>query len=224
MRDRQIGRPAEISEIPVLSVLLHCVAMPGNVYLRSNFGYIFFRPKSIFFACSWAFALFCIYAWCEPGVWPRYRAVCSFGAGAAALYLLHLFRAIFQQYRGTALYDFDAGTSHLQRPLKFFKIRATHAVETLFHLWIDPGVVLIGAVVARYWYADYHLSLVLKYVALAMWLKELINHWTYIRQRKIQQDAFEDARDTVDPVIGDIDLPAKGTRKARVKRAREESP
>ena len=55
-------------------------------------------------------------------------------------------------------------------------------------------------------------------------LKEALNYWFRLRQRKRQEDIFNDAEDTIDPIAGNSgeDALPKATRKARVKRERGE--
>jgi hypothetical protein len=97
MKDRQMPLDGGEPRILVLSAALHCAAMTVLVFLRSSFGFVFLRPKSVFFAISWAFVLFVIYAWCEPDVWAAYRSVCLFGVAAMLLYWTHLVQAFARE-------------------------------------------------------------------------------------------------------------------------------
>src|SRR5450432_259604 len=106
---------ASPGRIPVLSPTVHCVAMTALVYLRTSFGYAVLRPKSIFFAFSWAFCLFAYIAWNEPALWSDYRAVWIFGFGAVALYWLHFLIAISRELYRVGEHDHYSGESHLLR-------------------------------------------------------------------------------------------------------------
>ena len=106
MKDRQIQSTGAQPSVPILSPILHWLAMPAIVFLRSRFGFSFLSPKSVFFAFVWAHLLFSIYAWIEQGVWFKYWAVASFGLGAAALYLLHLMLAFSREVGRQGKHDF----------------------------------------------------------------------------------------------------------------------
>src|SRR5690606_22769981 len=78
MKDRQAEPSPSQPRIPLLSTLLHCVSMTVVVFLRSGFGFAYFRPRSVFLAGIWAFALFTVYAWNEPAVWQWSASLCVF--------------------------------------------------------------------------------------------------------------------------------------------------
>jgi hypothetical protein len=195
--------------------------MTALVYLRSSFGFVYLRPKSVFFTFSWAFGLFAVYAWNEPEVWREYRAVCFFGIGAVALYCVHLLISFVRELYHTGEHDHYSGTSH---PLRL--MRRAGWVPSLFemnvHLWAEPAAVLIVALALRLIFDEQHLSTWLVFAAFCLWCKEAFNYWHHLRQRKRQGDILGDAGDTVEAPASDSALvePPKPTRKDRVKRQR----
>ena len=222
MDDAVIQRPSP-TPIPVLSPALHCVAMTALVYLRASFGYTFLRPKSIFFAFSWAFALFVVMAWNEPLIWREYRAVCIFGTGTLVLYWLHFFVTFSREWRQRAEDDHYPGTSHARRIARQFGFTASD--ETL-HLWIEPGVVLFISGVLRLAFAERHLSAWLCFTAFCMVGREAINYWTGVRREKIAGETMQKVREQGDAFSTDRTAAPepKATRKEPVKRKRNAAP
>ena len=98
MKDRQVPHTPAPPRIPFVSAVLHCVSMSVVVFLRSGFGYAYLRPRSIFFASSYAFGLFLIYAWNEPGVWEKTAEIRYYGLSVVGLYVLHLIAAFFGEF------------------------------------------------------------------------------------------------------------------------------
>lgn len=221
MKDRQIALEGGEPRIPLISTALHCVAMTALVFLRSSFGYVYLRPKSVFFVFSWAFGLFTIYAWNEPDVWRSYRAACIFGVAAIILYSLHLLTAVIGQWRGRAPHDRFSGTSHIIRLMRRAGASPGAAFEERLHLWGEPAIIMVAAALIRC-LGQTHLASWLAFVSLCFWCKESLNQWFQIRQTKRQKDIFDDASDTPDAPSASNpgqDAP-KATRKERVKRAR----
>jgi hypothetical protein len=220
MKDRQIQSTGAQPSVPILSPILHWLAMPAIVFLRSRFGFSFLSPKSVFFAFVWAHLLFSIYAWIEQGVWFKYWAVASFGLGAAALYLLHLMLAFSREVGGQGKHDFYSGTSHLLRLPGFSQLRGNPRSELMVHLWIEPFLALTSAAMLRAFFSEHRLSTWLVLVAVAMWLKEFINFWYGIRSEKKHEDILDDAEEKMPgSSSAEVPLPAAGTRKPRAKRA-----
>jgi hypothetical protein len=224
MKDRQVEPSGVQPRIPVVSALLHCVSMTALVYLRSSFGFVYLSPKSVFFAFSWAFALFTVYAWIEPQVWTEYRAACLFGIGATALYWLHLLIAFIRELYHRGEHDQYSGTSHAVRLMRQTERTPNSPFEMNMHLWAEPSVVLIGALALRFVFGERHLSAWLVFTALCLWCKEAFNYWHHLRHGKRQQDIFGDAGDTVEsPSPNTIHIqPPKAVRKPGVKRKRNE--
>lgn len=220
MKDRQIQATGAQPSIPIVSPILHWLAMPAIVYLRSRFGFSFLSPKSVFFAFAWAHILFSIYAWLEQGAWFRYWAVACFGLGAVSLYVLHLALAFSREVGKQGKHDFYSGTSHLLRLPGFNQLRGNSRFELVLHLWIEPFLVLTAAAMLRAFFAEQRLSKWLVIVAAALWLKEFINFWYGIRSEKKHEDIVEDAEEKMPGTGGgaDVPLPAAGTRKPRTKR------
>ncbi len=216
MKDKQIRSKPEDSHIPIVSSVLHLVAMPVIVFLRRNFGYTFLRPKSIFLALCWATFLLTIYAWNEPEVWGRWRAVCFFSGAAAVLYVRHLLRAVVSQF-GDAEHDHYSGKSWLS----FF-----HPEPFKVHLVFEPLFVAAVAALLRFQIHEPRLANVLFVAAFALFCKELINSWNRVRKIKRQADALVDATDTMEEAYGQQfgaevkERPKAVSRKARVRRDR----
>lgn len=220
MKDRQIQSTGAQPSIPILSPILHWLAMPAIVFLRSRFGFSFLSPKIVFFAFVWAQLLFSIYAWIEQGAWFKYWAVAGFGLGAAALYLLHLLLAFSREVGRQGKHDFYSGTSHLLRLPGFSQLRGNPRSELILHLWVEPFLALTAAAMLRAFFTEHRLSTWLVLVAVALWLKEFINFWYGIRSEKKHEDIIEDAEDKMPgSSSAEVPLPAAGTRKPRAKRA-----
>ncbi len=223
MKDKQIPPSGTEPRIPVISAALHCVAMTVLVYLRSSFGFAYLSPKSVFFAFSWAFVLFTVYAWNEPAIWASYRFVCLFGIGAVLLYWLHLLSAFLRELYGKGEHDHYSGRSHPLRVMRKSGRVPDPRFEMNLHLWGEPGAVFVVAIALRLVGGESHLSAWLLFVALCLWFKEAFNYWHRLRQRKRQGDIFDDTEDSVEPPSGtgrNSPEAPKATRKARVKRER----
>ena len=207
--------------IPILSPALHCIAMTGLVYLRTSFGYTFLRPKSIFFAFSWVFVLFFIFAWSEPQVWPEYRAVCIFGAGAAALYWTHLSFTFSREWRKAATDDHDPGTSHANRITQ--RLGFPHIADETVYFWIEPGAVFLASGVLRLVFGERHLSAWLFFVAICMIGREAINHWTAVRREKAMREGIRKAEQQGETLSeqGSAPEPPKPTRTEPVRQKRK---
>ncbi|WP_176159494.1 hypothetical protein [Prosthecobacter debontii] len=197
------------------------MSMTVLVFLRSSFGYAFLRPKSIFLAGSWAFILFSIYAWNEPAVWRTNKGLCLFGCTSATLYMFHLISVYVTEVRDTATHDNDSGTPHILRLLSWLKTETTSELRNLVVMVVEPALVLSAALILRLGgQAVNNLSSWLIYTAFAMFLKEGINYWLQIRQRKRYRDAMNDAEEGFGSGnTSQADLPAP-IRKAKVKRQR----
>ena len=219
MKDRQTNSQGPQHSIPLVSPILHLLAMPAIVYLRSGFGFSFLSSKIIFLSLAWAQVLFSIYAWYEEDVWAKYWAVAAFGDGAVALYATHLLAAFSREVKRTGRHDFYSGTSHILRLPGFSQLQGGSGFETIVHLWLEPLVIAIAATLLRAFAAELVLSRWLLLVAASLWLKEFINYWYRIRHDKKEQDIFTDAEEKMGRHVGpEAPLPKAAGRKARVKR------
>lgn len=226
MKDRQAPSKPPPLRIPILSAVLHCVSMTVIVFFRSSFGYAYLSPKSVFFAFSWAFTLFCIYAWHAPGAWPRYWLLCLSGLAAIILYVTHLITAFSRELYRTGAHDHDSGTPHALRLLRRAGKAASPAFRRNWHLWVEPGVVLLASLVLRYGVGERPLSLWLFMAAPCLWLKEALNAWYFVRHRKLHEDSREDAEDLFEdaaPPPATVEAP-KPVAKEKVRRARVGGP
>lgn len=226
MQDRQIEQTPAQARIPILSDVLHFVAMTVVVFLRSSFGYVYLRPKSVFFAFSWASLLFIYFAWHERSVWNSYWLACIYLSAAVVLYWTHLARASFSQLDGSGKHDHFSGTSHMLRLFRLLRKPVSKTTTMNLHLLGEPAAVLLAALSTRFIAADRHLSTWLFVAAPCLFLKEAQNYWSRLRQRKRQKDIFEDTEATVeapDSAAAQQEAP-KPTRKAPEKRTRVREP
>jgi hypothetical protein len=189
------------------------------VFLRSRFGYAYLGPKSIFFAFSYAMVLFSVYAWNESDVWEAYWAFCIFGIAAALLYAAHLFTAFGSELYRIGKHDHSSGTSHLLRIIGASKHR-----EMRWQMWGEPVLTLVVAAALRYLWGESKLSAWLSLAAPSLALKEALNFWFQLRQKKRHQDSQDDAIDIFDEESETpADDPPKATGKERIKRPRSTS-
>jgi len=218
MKDRQVEHDEGKSRIPVVSSVLHCVSMTVLVFLRHGFGYVYLRPKSVFFAFSWAFVLFSIYAYVEPHVWQKFAWVCIYGLVAVLLYWVHFGVAFAQQVTGHAQHDHFSGNSNILRVARVFGVHPTRAAEMNTHLWVEPGIIIASSAVLRIGFGQAGLSRWLFLAGCCLLVKELLNYWSQLRQRKRLGDRFGDAGDISAPMpdsgAGDL----KATRQPRKRR------
>lgn len=221
MKDRQIQQSPLQMRVPFVSAALHCISMTVIVFLRSSFGYSYLRPKSVFFAFAWAFVLFFIYAWKEKDVWQEYRLMCLYGAAAIFLYLTHMIRAFFGElFRGGA-HDNDSGTPHTLRVLRMLGRPCTPQFEMKWHIWVEPIFVFLTGLFLGVVVKERHLSYWLVLIAPCLSVKESLNYWFQVRQKKRHKDSRDDAEDIFDdePTTTATDAP-KPIGKAKIRRAR----
>ncbi len=227
MKDQQIAATSTEPRIFLVSPVLHCVSMTSLVYLRSSFGFGYLRPKSIFFAFSWAFVLFAIYAWLDANAWREYRAALRFGIGATVLYWLHLATAFRREWSEAAAHDNFSGVSHLERlprrPKNF-----EHAVgEERIRLWGEPLITIAVALFIHVAFQERHLSQWLTLTGFCLWIKEALNRWFRIRRSKRCRDILEDAEDDFEgqsPAHSPMhQMPKESARKEKIKRTRAPS-
>ncbi|MCW0219391.1 MAG: hypothetical protein OJI67_13785 [Prosthecobacter sp.] len=191
------------------------------VFLRSSFGYSYLRPKSVFFAFSWAFVLFFVYARYEKEVWAEYGLMCLYGAAAVALYLIHLLTAFFRELFRDGTHDHDSGTPHTLRLLRALGRPGTARFEMLWHIWVEPAFVFFAGLFLGVIVKERHLSYWLVLTAPCLSVKEVLNYWFQVRQKKRHQDSRDDAEDIFDdqPTTSATEAP-KPVGKAKIKRAR----
>ena len=222
MKDKQVASANGEPRIFFVSAVLHCVSMTVLVYLRSSFGFGYLRPRSVFFAFSWVFVLYAVYAWIDGTEWSHRRAVILFGGGAVFLYWTHLSIAFVREWKQSGKHERYSGISHLL----LFKQKDevtdfTHA-EMNMHLWVEPGLTLLLSVILRLISGERMLSTWLFLVAVALFIKEALNLWFHLRQRKRQQDMFDDTGETMEtPATSNLNTESpKATRKSKIFRPR----
>ncbi len=221
MIDRQPQPSTPLARIPFLSAVLHCIAMTVIVYLRFSFGFTYLRPRSVFFVFSWAFVLFFIYSWIEPGVWPEYRGVCLYGMGAVLLYLVNFVWAFFSELYEKGEREYYSGTSYPIRLMRLAGWFPSARLEMNWHIWVEPGLVLLAAAVLRLLFGERHLSTWLFVVAPCFCFKECLNYWFRIRQKKRGAEAIKEAEEQINTPANNADVAApKAARKQNVKQQR----
>lgn len=198
MKDRQTDLSGQQAHIPVISPLLHWLAMPALVCLRSSFGYLYLRPKSIFLSFSFAFTLLFIVAWNEPALWAGFALPVCFAFAVSILYVLHLFTAVRKQVGGGAEHDTFSGNSHLGRIMSAFSPTRREDLELHLHLWIEPLLVLAAAFRVRVILREHFLATWLTIMAGALFAKELRNYWSEIRKKKRKGDMHSDTEEEAD--------------------------
>lgn len=225
MKDRQSASAGALARIPILSPVLHWMALPVIVLLRSGFGFSFLGSKAVFLSCVWAAGLLFIYARIEPGAWTKWWAFASFGIAASVFYITHLLIAFSREKNRRAKHDYDAGTPHLLKLLGGANLHSPR-LELAVHLWLEPAATVFAALVLRGVFSERILSGWLVLVAASLWLKAFINWWYGIRSEKKHSDIMEDAGEKVAESAGGVSVPLPNAdgRKERVRKPRTEKP
>ncbi len=94
--------------------------------------------------------------------------------------------------------------------------------ETPVHLWIEPGLVFVVAILLRLLSGEERLSHWLAVVGVCLWFKEFLNYWYRLRHEKKQADIFKDAEEEIggSPAMSQTGAPTGAGRKPREHRAR----
>ena len=202
MKDRQPDLVSQPGYIPVIGQLLHWLAMPAAVCLRSSFGYLFLRPRSIFLSFSLAFTLLFIVAWNEPALWRNYGGVCSFAFAVSWLYVFQLIAAVSRQVNETAEHDLYSGVSHALRIARTFRIPYSRNLEVSIKLWLEPALFFAAAVVCRLVTGEGVFYYWLLVISLCLWANEFRVYWYHLRKKKrrgdLRLDTEEEAEDQQD--------------------------
>ena len=224
MKDTQVTTASSESRIFLVSPVLHCVSMTVLVFLRSSFGYAFLRPKSVFFAYSWAFILYAVYAWIDGEAWTERRALLWFGVAATILYWFHFSVTISREWRGTGRHDNDSGTTHGKLFLRLLGNDVSAYFDRQTRLLVEPGIIVSLALSFYFVVSEKHLSAWLLFTALCLWIKEMLNQWFSIRREKRGSDIADDLADAFDDErtsrIANEPPPIAAARKAKIKRTR----
>lgn len=225
MKDKQIAPASAEPSIFLVSAFLHFVSMTALVYLRYSFGYAFLRPKSVFFAFSWAFILYAIYAWIDGSAWQRHRAMLLFGCGSVILYWLHFAIAFRREWRGGGEHDRYGGRSWIDWLARLLGRSSALDGEGALQLWGEPVIVASAAMGVRLLSDSASFAGWLFLTAGCLWAKSAINHWLNVRHRKRQRDAFQDMEDSPEPPgMSGVEIqPSLSPRKPRVERPRAET-
>lgn len=218
MKDRPLLGTASSSSIPVISPLLHCLAMPVLVFLRYSLGYSYLSPKKVFLSSIFVAALFAYVVWHDPA-FSQFFTLAAFAVLASALYLIHLVYGILRLTQSIAEHDYYSGTSFL---LVLIPPAKREKYEGFTHCIAEPFLMIgIG-----YFVASGVLGKVLVVSGIAIGLKELIRTWLLLRSQKVLADNLEDAEDKMKKLRPSTDqqpLPTKGrTQRERYKPDSEE--
>lgn len=208
MNDKQVGDKKASNAIPVVSPLLHCLAMPVAVLLRFNFGYLYLSPKSIFFPIILTGSIASFAAWNSDIKPSEVHPLIIFHGVASGMYLIHFLIAYCSQWAHAAEHDQDSGRSILWA----FYSKNRGRPEMLIHLFGEPALVILAGMMIRS-----PLGYLLIICGIALFLKEWINAWLSLRSEKITEDALADAETRMDAQSLEKLPPASGA-------GREEQP
>ena len=222
MKDKQAKAATPAHEIPLISPLLHFFSMPVIVFWRSNFGYSYLRPKSVFLASTVACFVFARIVHESPSL-VRFEKLTTFLAVAASLYWLHLLRSFWQESRSRASHDQYSGTSHLLR----LAPQTTVAQNSKLHrytTWLfEPGFTIVAGLLIENRF-DAKLGSLLCWMGICLFFKESIRAWLSVRRTKRQSDILEDAEESTLPNSSSSPArPIRSTRKPRTRRQRNQS-
>ena len=208
--------------IPIISPLLHFLAMPVLMFWRHSFGYSFLRPKSVFLACAFGTALGCYMVFHEPSLKAAFGDLAVFAALVSGLYVIHLIRAIGSEAAQVAGHDQYSGISWLLAlvPAKR-RVRATIYVHSI----IEPALTaILGALAIVCGFG--WLGWILIFAGASLSVKEALNAWIGVRDKKVIADKMDDVQERM-PEVGQNTAahPLKeGVRKKREVRTRTTPP
>lgn len=189
MKDKPLTPQTPSGNIPLISPLLHCVAMPVLVFLRHSFGYSYLRPKKIFLAFVMVTAGFAFAVWLDPSL-KAFRPLAGFAVLASTLYLVNLISGIVRLTRRDAEHDQYSGTSFL---LAFAKSSKRSKFEGFIHCVAEPLLTVgMGYLIPN------PLGKVLVVCGIALCLKELIRAWLTLRFDKVLSDNLADAKEKME--------------------------
>ncbi|HEV2693395.1 MAG TPA: hypothetical protein VG347_10915 [Verrucomicrobiae bacterium] len=190
MNTRQVQPNDTSGYIPKLSTCLHCLAMPGILMLRKDFGFLFFRPKRMLLPISILMLWGSIHSLTHDS-WEGYikphLSQNFFFLLVPALYLFWLLVSVWKQLRKIAPHDHYSGKC-LLLPKKFYTPRN----EAIVKIIVEPAVVFgMGCIMSYLNHAFLTLAFYLS--AIAIFFSESMNHWFLLRREKRGGDAHVDA-------------------------------
>lgn len=191
MKDNQAKNDATLSGVPLLSPLLHCIAIPIVVFLRFNFGYAYLGPKFIFLPVIFTGSAASLLAWQFSSLQDNVRGLIGFHIAASALYLVHLAIAHGSIWARSSEHCQFSGSSYL---LALSPAKSRNDFEPWAHRVIEPLIVGVGAALI-----GESLGAFLMIAAISLLMKEWINAWYTLRQQKAAEDAIIDAETRMDP-------------------------
>lgn len=219
MKDRHIKAEDTSGYLPIISPVIHFISMTGVVFLRSSFGYVYLRPKSIFLSLGWAQFLFAIYVCLEPGMIERWGWGAIFGAVAFWLYVIHLGASVYRQVLRKGEHDRDSGRSHLMDLVPKNK----KVPPAFIKMWAEPGLIFLISLILRSATNASWLSNWLILVSICLCFKEIVNYWCQLREEKRSKDMLGDTEEAVaeSPIFSPpMILNVNTARKEKVVRAR----
>jgi hypothetical protein len=204
MKDKPLPQKMPSGHIPVISPILHCLSMPVLVFWRRSFGYDFLSPKSIFLASVVAICQLSYMVWHDESLKPRFYTLSLFFLAVSALYLTHLFCAIYKLKRSTAAHDYYSGSSML---LDFLPASQRASLEPYVRGFAEPAITLIAGFIL----APKLLGNILLVAGISLAFKEWIRSWLLLRKNKSMADSIIDAEEMVDLVTPQSDKPVTAT-------------
>ncbi|MES2659496.1 MAG: hypothetical protein V4689_12835 [Verrucomicrobiota bacterium] len=194
MIDKQAPPTPATYAIPVLSSLLHHLAMPVVVFWRYHFGFSYLRQKKIFYSCIWASFLLTYVVW-HSDLKDRYGSLAVFFCLSSALYLFHLSSSFRDEIRKSGKHDQYSGDSHLLRFRNNSRLDTDDRKKLFVHFAIEPALTVIAGILLSLTDEGRSLGSFLIFSGLCLFLKEGINAWLTLRRGKRHTDLAHDIVD-----------------------------
>jgi hypothetical protein len=182
-RDLQAKSHNTSRGVPILSPLLHWLAMPVLVILRRGFGYAYLSSKFIFLITIFTASIFSYIILNDPDYRPLHGSMAVFSIVTSILYLSHLAISFASEARSCAEHDQFSGISNL---LSFVSDEQRRKLEPSMHRILEPALV-----VACGFLFSGVLGSFLQVAGGALLSKEWINAWIQVRERKILRDSIQ---------------------------------
>ncbi len=219
MKDKQAPTASATYSIPLLSPLLHHLAMPVIVFWRYHFGFSYLGRKRIFLASIWACMLLTYIVWNTPDLKDKYGSLAVFFCMSSALYLFHLVSSFRGELSKSGKHDQYSGDSHLSRLWIVFLARKKH----LIHCAVEPIFTCIIGIILTQTKASQALGKFLIFVAVCLLVKESLNAWLTLRRGKRHSDLTSDITEEYPEANSEVPPIGTTTRRPKTKRQRDVS-
>jgi hypothetical protein len=220
MNDKQAPAAQATYGIPILSPLLHHLAMPVVVFWRYRFGFSYLGRKRIFYSCIWACMLLSYIVWHTPSLKDHYGSLSAFLCLSSALYLLHLVSSFGDEIRKSGKHDQYSGDSHLLRFGNNSRLEADDRKKLFVRFSIEPALTLVAGILLNLTVAGRSLGRFLIFAGLCLFLKEGINAWLTLRRGKRHTDLASDIVDEYPQPESQPPPSGNSTRKPKANRQR----